>query len=192
MTAMLMFSLLWSLLVYLPICHWVWGGGWLAQMGLLDFAGGTVIHLNSGIAALLAALFIGKRRGYGRDSFMPHNLGMTVLGAGILWFGWFGFNPGSTMAAVAGDWSGTWFSTVGTGSISFTFVESAWGTPRMENFQLTGTGCAESGYSMGAPFDINDPIFEINMGSSVYSTPIVANDVIYITTKDKLFAISAE
>lgn len=99
-TAFLAFTILWSTLVYLPICHWVWGQeGWLLKMGALDFAGGTVIHINSGAAALVAALVLGKRKGYGRDSMHPHNLPMTVLGAGLLWFGWFGFNAGSALSA---------------------------------------------------------------------------------------------
>ena len=98
-SAFILFTILWSALVYLPICHWVWGGGWLGKMGALDFAGGTVIHINSGAAALVAAIVIGKRTGYGKESFHPHNLPMTVLGAGILWFGWFGFNAGSALAA---------------------------------------------------------------------------------------------
>ncbi len=99
-TAFLAFTVLWSTLVYLPVCHWVWGQeGWLFKMGALDFAGGTVIHINSGAAALVAALVLGKRKGYGRDSMHPHNLPMTVLGAGLLWFGWFGFNAGSALSA---------------------------------------------------------------------------------------------
>ncbi len=98
-SAFVTFTILWTTIVYLPICHWVWGGGWLGKMGALDFAGGTVIHINSGVAALVAALMIGKRKGYGRDSFLPHNLPMTILGAGILWFGWFGFNAGSALSA---------------------------------------------------------------------------------------------
>ena len=99
-TAFLAFTILWSTLVYLPVCHWVWGlEGWLFKMGALDFAGGTVIHINSGAAALVAALVLGKRKGYGRDSMHPHNLPMTVLGAGLLWFGWFGFNAGSALGA---------------------------------------------------------------------------------------------
>ena len=99
-TAFLTFTILWSTLVYLPVCHWVWGQeGWLLKMGALDFAGGTVIHINSGAAALVAALVLGKRKGYGRDSMHPHNLPMTVLGAGLLWFGWFGFNAGSALSA---------------------------------------------------------------------------------------------
>jgi len=98
-SAYLLFITLWSSLVYLPICHWVWGGGWLAKMGALDFAGGTVIHINSGVAALVAAIMLGKRKGWGRESFHPHNLPMTILGAGLLWFGWFGFNAGSALSA---------------------------------------------------------------------------------------------
>ncbi len=99
-TAFLAFTILWSTLVYLPICHWVWAqGGWLFKMGALDFAGGTVIHISSGAAALVCALVIGKRKGYGRDSMHPHNLPMTIMGAGLLWFGWFGFNAGSALGA---------------------------------------------------------------------------------------------
>jgi len=97
--AYLIFTVAWTTLVYFPVCHWVWGGGWLGEMGALDFAGGTVIHINSGVAALACALFLGKRLGYGTNAIAPHNVPMTVLGAGILWFGWFGFNAGSALAA---------------------------------------------------------------------------------------------
>jgi ammonium transporter, Amt family len=96
----LLFTLLWSTLVYDPVAHWVWGaGGWLKEMGTLDFAGGIVVHLISGISALAAALIIGKRKGYLQEAIYPHNLPMTVLGAGLLWFGWFGFNAGSALSA---------------------------------------------------------------------------------------------
>jgi Amt family ammonium transporter len=94
------FTLLWTTLVYDPIAHWVWGvGGWIRSMGALDFAGGTVVHISSGISALAAALLVGKRKGFGRDPMGPHNLPMTITGAAILWFGWFGFNAGSAIAA---------------------------------------------------------------------------------------------
>ncbi len=94
------FTLVWATLVYDPICHWVWGaGGWLWNMGALDFAGGTVVHISSGIAALVCALVLGKRRGYGREPMSPHNLPLTILGAALLWFGWFGFNAGSALGA---------------------------------------------------------------------------------------------
>jgi Amt family ammonium transporter len=96
----LVFTLLWALLVYNPVAHWVWGiGGWIRNLGALDFAGGTVVHITSGVSALAAALVVGKRKGFGIDNMAPHNLPMTVLGAAILWFGWFGFNAGSALAA---------------------------------------------------------------------------------------------
>ncbi len=99
-SSFLVFSVLWATLVYDPVAHWVWGdGGWLKNLGALDFAGGTVVHINAGVAALAAALVLGKREGYGTEAFIPHNLPMTVLGAGLLWFGWFGFNAGSALAA---------------------------------------------------------------------------------------------
>src|SRR3569832_1362998 len=98
----LVFSLLWSTLVYDPMAHWVWGvGGWMRNLGALDFANETVVHISSGVSALAAALYMGKRIGYGKDPMPPHNLPMTVLGAGILWFGWFGFNGGSAVASGA-------------------------------------------------------------------------------------------
>jgi ammonium transporter, Amt family len=96
----LIFSVLWAVLVYNPVCHWVWGkGGWLSSFGVFDFAGGLVVHVTCGAAALAGVLVIGPRRGYGKTSFMPHNLPMTMLGTGLLWFGWFGFNGGSALAA---------------------------------------------------------------------------------------------
>lgn len=98
-SAMMLFSILWLVLVYAPVCHWVWGGGWLQQMGLLDFAGGTVVHITAGVAALVAALVMGPRKGFPQQAMMPHNLTMTVTGAGMLWVGWFGFNAGSAVAA---------------------------------------------------------------------------------------------
>ncbi|OGP53761.1 MAG: ammonia channel protein [Deltaproteobacteria bacterium RBG_13_52_11] len=98
-SAFMLFTILWATLVYNPLAHWVWGvGGWIGKMGALDFAGGTVVHISSGISALAAALIIGRRRGYGTTAFIPHNLPMTVTGAGLLWFGWFGFNAGSALA----------------------------------------------------------------------------------------------
>jgi len=98
-SAFLWFSALWFLIVYVPIAHWVWGGGFLGRAGLLDFAGGTVVHLNAGIAGLVGALVLGARRGYGSDNFAPHDLSLAVIGTGLLWVGWFGFNGGSALAA---------------------------------------------------------------------------------------------
>jgi Amt family ammonium transporter len=98
-SALLWFIGLWSLLVYVPIAYWVWGGGFLKTAGILDFAGGTVVHINSGVAAFVACLVLGKRVGHGKEAFMPHNLTLTVIGASFLWVGWFGFNAGSAVAA---------------------------------------------------------------------------------------------
>ena len=98
-SAMLIFSLIWMTFVYAPICHMVWGGGWLGELGLLDFAGGTVVHVNAGIAALVAAVMLKERRGFPSTPMPPHNLAMTVAGASMLWVGWFGFNAGSALAA---------------------------------------------------------------------------------------------
>jgi ammonium transporter, Amt family len=98
-SGMLLFSLLWLLLVYCPVAHWVWGDGWLQKMGVMDFAGGTVVHLNAGMAALVCALVIGRRKGFPESAMPPHNMTMTVTGACMLWVGWFGFNAGSALAA---------------------------------------------------------------------------------------------
>jgi Amt family ammonium transporter len=98
-SAYLVFISLWSIVVYAPLAHWVWGGGWLADMGAWDFAGGTVVHVNAGAAALVAALVVGRRSDYGHASILPHNIPTVLLGAGLLWFGWFGFNAGSALAA---------------------------------------------------------------------------------------------
>ena len=98
-SAVLWFTALWLMLVYVPIAHWVWGGGWLAQLGVLDFAGGIVVHLNAGVAALVTALVLGKRRGFPATPMAPHSLPLAVAGAGMLWVGWFGFNAGSALAA---------------------------------------------------------------------------------------------
>jgi len=120
------FIFLWATLVYDPLAHWVWGeGGWLLEMGALDFAGGTVVHLSSGISALVLALFLGKRKGYPHERMAPHNLPMTLLGAGLLWFGWFGFNAGSALSA--GGSAALAFTTTQTaaaaGALSWMLVE---------------------------------------------------------------------
>ena len=122
----LVFSLLWATLVYNPIAHWVWGmGGWIRNLGALDFAGGTVVHISSGVSALAAALIIGKRKGYGREPMHPHNLPMTVLGAALLWFGWFGFNAGSALSPgeIATNAFVTTHTAAATAALTWTFVE---------------------------------------------------------------------
>ena len=98
-TPALIFSVLWLIIVYVPITHWVWGGGWLGQMGLFDFAGGVVVHITAGVAALVAAVVLGPRRGFPSTAMPPHNMTMTITGAGMLWVGWYGFNGGSALAA---------------------------------------------------------------------------------------------
>ena len=98
-STMLVFMTIWITIVYAPVCHWVWGGGWLGNKGILDFAGGTVVHINAGMAGLVAALLLGKRKGYPTTAMPPHNLGYTLVGASMLWVGWFGFNAGSELAA---------------------------------------------------------------------------------------------
>ena len=98
-SAVVMFSAAWLLLVYAPICHWVWGGGWLSDLGLMDFAGGTVVHITAGVAAIVTAVVLGNRRGFPDTAMPPHNMTLTIAGAGMLWVGWFGFNGGSALAA---------------------------------------------------------------------------------------------
>ena len=98
-SAVLWFSAIWLVLVYAPVCHWVWGGGWLSDMGFMDFAGGAVVHINAGVAALVAAVMLGNRRGFPETPMAPHNMTLVVTGAAMLWVGWFGFNAGSALAA---------------------------------------------------------------------------------------------
>jgi Amt family ammonium transporter len=98
-SAWIVFTLLWVTFVYAPVCNWAWGGGWMSKMGALDFAGGNVVHINAGISGLVLTLILGKRRGYGKEPMIPSSVAFTALGAGLLWFGWFGFNAGSALAA---------------------------------------------------------------------------------------------
>jgi Amt family ammonium transporter len=125
-SAYVVFITLWSVFVYAPIAHWVWGGGWLADMGALDYAGGTVVHVNAAVAALAAAVAVGKRQGYPSSSLLPHSVPLTLLGAGLLWFGWFGFNAGSALAAtpVAGLAFVTTMLAPGATLVVWTFLDS--------------------------------------------------------------------
>jgi len=126
-SGMLLFSLLWLLLVYVPVAHWVWGDGWLGKLGLMDFAGGTVVHLNAGMAALVCALVLGKRRGFPETAMPPHNMTMVVTGAGMLWVGWFGFNAGSALAADGSAGMAMLVTHIGaaTGALAWMFCEWA-------------------------------------------------------------------
>jgi Amt family ammonium transporter len=132
------FITLWALVVYAPVAHWVWGGGWLSKLGALDFAGGTVVHVNAGAAALVAALVVGRRTDYPSSSLLPHNVPFTLLGAGLLWFGWFGFNAGSALAAngiAALAFTTTLLAPAGT-LVVWTFLDMA------RNGKTTAVGCA--------------------------------------------------
>ncbi|MDD5265557.1 MAG: ammonium transporter [Methylococcales bacterium] len=124
-SAMLWFSGLWLVIVYMPICHWIWGGGWLADMGVMDFAGGIVIHVNAGVAALVAALVLGKRKGFPTTAMPPHNMTMVMTGAGMLWVGWFGFNAGSALTADGRAGMSMLVTHIGaaSGSLTWMFIE---------------------------------------------------------------------
>jgi ammonium transporter, Amt family len=137
-SAYLLFISLWSLVVYAPVAHWVWGGGWLADMGAGDFAGGTVVHVNAGAAALVAAMVVGKRSDYGHGAILPHNIPTVLLGAGLLWFGWFGFNAGSALAAspIAGLAFVTTMLAPAATLIVWTFLDM------MRSGKPTAVGCA--------------------------------------------------
>ncbi len=133
-SAMMIFSLLWLLLAYVPVCHWVWGDGWLQKLGVIDFAGGTVVHVNAGVAALMAALVLGKRKGFPETAMLPHNLVMTVTGACMLWVGWFGFNAGSALAANGSAGMAMMVTHIGAAAGSLTWMLCEWlrfGKPSM-------------------------------------------------------------
>lgn len=125
-SALLLFSTLWFLLVYVPVCHWIWGGGWLAKLGVLDFAGGLVVHESAGVAALVAALYIGNRRGFPHVAMPPHSMPLTVLGAGMLWVGWFGFNAGSALTASGSAAMTMWVTHLGASTGALTWMILEW------------------------------------------------------------------
>lgn len=125
-SAMLLFTGSWMLLIYSPVCHWVWGGGWLMNMGALDFAGGTVVHINAGIAGLVSALVLGKRKGYPATMMMPHSLTLSVVGASMLWVGWFGFNAGSALAANGTAGMALAVTQISTGAATLSWMFAEW------------------------------------------------------------------
>jgi len=125
-SAMLWFLGLWSVIVYAPVTHWVWGGGFLANEGVLDFAGGTVVHINAGVAGLVAAIVLGKRTGYGTDNLSPHNLVLSVIGASLLWVGWFGFNAGSAVAANGGAGMAMAVTQIATAAAALSWMFTEW------------------------------------------------------------------
>jgi Amt family ammonium transporter len=125
-SSMLWFSALWLLFVYVPVCHWMWGGGWLAKLGALDFAGGIVIHVNAGVAALVSALVLGKRKGFPTTAMPPHNMTMVVTGAGMLWVGWYGFNAGSALTADGRAGMAMLVTHIGAAAGSLTWMAIEW------------------------------------------------------------------
>ncbi len=125
-SAMVVFMVLWIVLVYAPIAHWVWGGGFLADAGVLDFAGGTVVHINAGIAGLVACIVIGKRRGFGSENMEPHNLVLSLIGASLLWVGWFGFNAGSALAADGSAGMAMLVTQIATATAALTWMFVEW------------------------------------------------------------------
>jgi len=125
-SALLWFTALWATVVYAPVAHWVWGGGWLAGLGVMDFAGGTVVHINAGIAGLVAALVMGKRRGYPNTPIKPSNLVLTLVGAGMLWVGWFGFNAGSELAADGRAGMAMFVTQIATAAAALTWMFAEW------------------------------------------------------------------
>ena len=125
-STMLVFMAIWVVVVYAPITHWVWGGGFLGEWGVLDFAGGTVVHINAGVAGLVAAIVLGRRKGYGQENMAPHNLTLTVIGASLLWVGWFGFNAGSALAADSSAGMAMTVTQVATAAAALTWMFSEW------------------------------------------------------------------
>jgi Amt family ammonium transporter len=125
-SALLAFLVLWSLLVYSPVAKWVWGGGFLGEWGVLDYAGGTVVHINAGVAGLIACIMIGKRTGYGSENMAPHNLGLAVIGAALLWVGWFGFNAGSAVAADGRAGMAMLVTQISTAAAALTWMFAEW------------------------------------------------------------------
>ncbi|MEE8530685.1 MAG: ammonium transporter [Hyphomicrobium sp.] len=125
-STMLVFMAIWVVVVYAPITHWVWGGGFLGEAGVLDFAGGTVVHINAGVAGLVAAIVLGRRKGYGQENMAPHNLTLTVIGASLLWVGWFGFNAGSALAADSSAGMAMTVTQIATAAAALTWMFSEW------------------------------------------------------------------
>ncbi|MFQ5900880.1 MAG: ammonium transporter [Thermodesulfobacteriota bacterium] len=175
-SAFVIFSLLWATLVYDPLAHWTWGGGWLMDLGALDFAGGTVIHISSGVSALVAAIVIGKRSGYPREAMPPHNLTMTVLGTAMLWFGWFGFNGGSALAAngVAANAFVTTNTAASAAALTWLFIE--WvhrGKPTVLG-AATGAVAGLVGITPGAGFVSPISSIIIGIGAGIFCYTAVA------------------
>lgn len=169
--AYVLFMILWSTLVYFPLCHWVWGGGWLSEFGKLDFAGGTVVHISSGFSALVACMVIGKRHGYPESVKPPHNVVFTVIGASLLWVGWFGFNAGSQLAADGGAALAFVNTNMAAAAAGLTWVVIEW----IVNGKPTLLGCATGavaglvGITPAAGFVVVMPAIAIGVGAGIIS-----------------------
>jgi Amt family ammonium transporter len=161
----LVFTLLWSLLVYNPVAHWVWGiGGWIRNLGAIDFAGGTVVHITSGVSALAAALVVGKRKGFGSDNMAPHNLPMTVIGASILWFGWFGFNAGSALAAGELSTSAFVATHLAAASATLSWVFTEWAHRKKPTVLGAASGCVAGLVAITPASGFVQPVAAIAIG----------------------------
>ncbi|MBI5904640.1 MAG: ammonium transporter [Deltaproteobacteria bacterium] len=161
----LVFTLLWSLLVYNPVAHWVWGiGGWIRNLGAIDFAGGTVVHITSGVSALAAALVVGKRKGFGTDNMAPHNLPMTVIGASILWFGWFGFNAGSALAAGELSTSAFIATHLAAASATLSWVFTEWAHRKKPTVLGAASGCVAGLVAITPASGFVQPVAAIAIG----------------------------
>ncbi|RJP20045.1 MAG: ammonium transporter [Deltaproteobacteria bacterium] len=161
----LVFTLLWSLLVYNPVAHWVWGiGGWIRSLGAIDFAGGTVVHITSGVSALAAALVVGKRKGFGTDNMAPHNLPMTVIGASILWFGWFGFNAGSALAAGELSTSAFIATHLAAASATLSWVFTEWTHRKKPTVLGAASGCVAGLVAITPASGFVQPVAAIAIG----------------------------
>lgn len=168
-SAVVVFSVLWAFIVYDPLCNWVWGGGWLQSLGVLDFAGGIVVHMSSGVSALVAALYIGKRRGWPRELMPPHNLTLTAIGMGILWFGWFGFNAGSALASDGGAVTAFVATNIAAaaGTLAWAFIEWAHrGKPTMLG-AVSGTVAGLGSITPAAGFVTPMPALFIGLAGGV-------------------------
>jgi Na+(H+)/acetate symporter ActP len=184
-SGMLLFSLLWLLLVYCPVAHWVWGDGWLQKMGLMDFAGGTVVHLNAGMAALVCALVIGRRKGFPDTAMPPHNMTMTVTGACMLWVGWFGFNAGSNLEANGYAALAVLNTFIATAAAGFSWAMTEWVTRKKASLLGMASGLGITFYYMATTqvwlrgvFGVTSPIadnmwFGINpISAGVFGVPL--------------------
>ena len=172
-SSLLVFLALWAVIVYIPVCHWVWGGGFLSKDGVLDFAGGTVVHINAGIAGLVASIMLGRRKGYGTENLAPHNLVLTLIGASLLWVGWYGFNAGSAVAANEGAAMVALSTQVATAAAALSWMVAEWIVHRKPTVLGITSGAIAGLVAITPACGFVDPIGALFIG-------IVAGVVCYI------------